>query len=93
MAKRSRRASSAVARTQWSVASPTMSTSVTSRSRSHWASGVPFSSAPSKPLYAAVRAPLSKTASTAPEATLGAKFGWKPLPSVPATQCGGQEFS
>ncbi|GAA3061360.1 hypothetical protein GCM10020000_50680 [Streptomyces olivoverticillatus] len=32
---------------------------------------------------------MSKTASIAPEAMTGAKFGWKPLPSVPATQCGG----
>lgn len=54
---------------------------------------MPFSSSPSKPLYAAAWAPLSNTVSMAPEATAGAKLGWKPTPSVPATQCGGQECS
>jgi hypothetical protein len=72
---------------------PTTSTSVIWRARSQSASVTPFSSAPSKPLYAAAYAPLSKTASIAPEATAGAKFGWKPTPSVPATQCRGQECS
>lgn len=37
--------------------------------------------------------PFSNTVSIAPEATAGAKFGWKPTPSVPATQCTGQECS
>ncbi len=48
--KPSRAASRAVARTQWSVAMPTTSTSSTSRARSQSASVVPFSSVPSKPL-------------------------------------------
>ncbi len=90
MRKPSLAASSAVARTQWSVAMPTTSTSSMWRERSHSANGTPFSSVPSKPLYAAEYAPFSNTASTAPEATAGAKFGWKPTPSVPATQCAGQ---
>jgi nicotinamidase/pyrazinamidase len=46
-----------------------------------------------KGAYSAAYAPLSKTASIAPEATAGAKFGWKPTPSVPATQCAGQEWT
>lgn len=45
----SRAASSAVARTQWSVATPTTSTLSTSRERSHAASGLPSGDSPSKP--------------------------------------------
>ena len=71
-AKPSRAASSAVARTQWSVAMPTTSTSVDlARPQPVARASTPFSSAPSKPLYAAAYAPLSKTASIAPEATAG----------------------
>src|SRR6516164_8070867 len=61
--KPARAASSAVRRTQWSVAMPTTSTPSTPRCRNHSSSGVPFSSTPSKPLYAAPWAPLRNTAS------------------------------
>jgi hypothetical protein len=51
-------ASSAVARTQWSVAMPTTSTSDTSWARSQSASDVPSGADPSKPEYAAACAPF-----------------------------------
>ena len=84
-------ASTAVARTQWSVAMPTTSTAWTSRSASHLASDVgesPSMVVPSKPLYAAAKRPLRKTASTNSKAF--AALGWNWAPSVPAAQCTGQ---
>src|SRR5699024_739778 len=53
-AKPSRRASRAVARTQWSVAIPTSSTPSMARERSHRANESPSGVVPSKPEYAAV---------------------------------------
>ena len=79
-------ASRAVARTQWSVAIPQMSTCVTSWARSHSASGCP-SWAPSKPEYAAWCSPLRKIASKG----CGSRLGWNASPSVPTRQCTGQE--
>src|SRR5699024_4269115 len=80
-------ASSAVARTQWSVAIPQMSTSSMCWERSQSASDRPFSSAPSKPEYAAEYSPLRKIASNSDSFT----GGWKCSPAVPTTQCGGHE--
>src|SRR5882757_5706407 len=87
VARPARAASSAVRRTQWSVATPTTSTSSTPRCRNQSSSEVPFSSAPSKPLYAAESAPLRNTAS------IGAvsRSRWKSAPGLPARQCGGHE--
>ena len=63
---RSRAASSAVARTQWSVAMPDHVDRGRRRaSRSQAASPMPPGSRPSKPEYAAACSPLSKTASIA----------------------------
>src|SRR2546430_1661397 len=78
-------ASSAVARTQWSVAIPTTSTVDTSWSRSQ--SARPVSPEwPWKPEYAASCSPLVTTAWIRSVTS----SGWKSVPGVPTTQCGGQ---
>jgi hypothetical protein len=66
---------------------PTTSTVSTPWPRSQSPSGVPSSSAPSNPLYAAACCPLRKVASTAEVS----RSGWKSAPGVPATQWGGQD--
>src|SRR5690349_5206484 len=81
----SRFASIAVARTQWSVAMPTTSTSVTERARSQDARSTP-DDAPWKPEYAAEYSPLVNTASTRETSS----DGWRSTPPVPTTQCTGQ---
>ena len=59
----------------------------TSRSRSQSASATPSVARPSKPEYAAACSPLRKIASKG----CGSRLGWKASPSVPTTQCTGQE--
>ena len=86
VSKPSRAASRAVARTQWSVAMPTTSTSVTSRARSQAARP----DAAAVALEARVRRGVLALGEHRLD-PVGHQVGWKSTPPVPTTQCTGQE--